>query len=83
MCNDLRSLQSKYLMRVLVNSKFQLAAGSVTLKLISWLTVLSQNLKSLLSPPCIMCVQYIMGCSVHRRGVQYIGGYHEYIGGIS
>ena len=49
MCNDLRSLQSKYLMRVLVNSKFQLAAGSVTLKLISWLTVLNQNLKSLSS----------------------------------
>ena len=40
-------------------------------------------------PPCIMCVQYIGGCSVHRGmfstsgGVQYIGGiYHEYIGGI-
>ena len=39
--------------------------------------------------PCIMCVQYIGGCSVHR-GVfstlggyhEYIGGYHEYIGGI-
>ena len=38
--------------------------------------------------PCIMCVQYIGGCSVHR-GVfstsggyhEYIGGYHEYIGG--
>ena len=41
-------------------------------------------------PPCIMCVQYIGGCSVHQ-GVfstlggyhEYIGGYHEYIGGIS
>ena len=61
--------------------------------------------------PCIMCVQYIGGCSVHRGdtmstsrgyheyiggyheynggyheyigGVQYIGGYHEYIGGCS
>ena len=40
--------------------------------------------------PCIMCVQYIRGCSVHR-GVfstlegyhEYIGGYHEYIGGCS
>ena len=37
--------------------------------------------------PCIMCVQYIGGRSVHREtfstsgGVQYIGGYHEYIGG--
>ena len=44
--------------------------------------------------PCIMCAQYIGGCSVHQgdimsnRGmfstsgdVQYIGGYHEYIGG--
>ena len=38
--------------------------------------------------PCIMCVQYIGGCSVHRwdtmstlGGVQYIGGYHENIGG--
>ena len=27
-------------------------------------------------PPCIMCVQYIRGCSVHR-------GYHEDIGGCS
>ena len=47
--------------------------------------------------PCIMCVQYIGGCSVHRGDimsalgdVQYIGGYHdecggyhEYIGGCS
>ena len=36
--------------------------------------------------PC-MCVQYIGGCSVHR-GVfsasgSTLGGYHEYIGGIS
>ena len=46
---------------------------------------------------CIMCVQYIGGCSVHR-GVfstsgdtmstsggyhEYIRGYHEYIGGCS
>ena len=39
--------------------------------------------------PCIMCVQYIGGCSVHW-GVfstsggyhEYIGGYHEYIGGV-
>ena len=35
---------------------------------------------STLYPPCIMCVQYIGGCSVHRGvfstsgGVQYIGG---------
>ena len=35
-----------------------------------------------------MCVQYIGGCSVHRRVFgtsggyhEYIGGYHEYIGG--
>ena len=36
-------------------------------------------------------VQYIGGCSVHRRDTmstsggyhEYIGGYHEYIGGIS
>ena len=34
--------------------------------------------------------EYIGGCSVHRRDVQYIGGmfstsegYYEYIGGIS
>ena len=39
--------------------------------------------------PCIMCVQYIGGCSVHRGDTmstsggyhEYIGGYHEYIGG--
>ena len=33
-----------------------------------------------------MCVQYVVGCSVHRGeggGVHCIGGYHEYIGGIS
>ena len=40
-------------------------------------------------PFCIMCVQYIGGCSVHwgmfstSGGVQYIGGYHEHIGGCS
>ena len=40
--------------------------------------------------PCIMCVQYIGGCSVHRgcsvhQGdtMSTSGGYHEYIGGIS
>ena len=40
--------------------------------------------------PCIMCVQYIGGCSVHRGDivstsgdVQYIRGYHEYMGGCS
>ena len=38
--------------------------------------------------PCIMCVQYIGGCSVHRGvfstsgDVSTSGGYHEYIGGI-
>ena len=34
-------------------------------------------------PPCIMCVQYIGGCSVHRGVFSTSGGYHEYIGGIS
>ena len=48
-------------------------------------------------PPCIMCVQYIggcsvhWGCSVHRRDTisksggyhDECGGYHEYIGGCS
>ena len=39
---------------------------------------------------CIMCVQYIGGCSVHRGvfstsgdTMSTSGGYHEYIGGIS
>ena len=31
--------------------------------------------------PCIMCVQYIGGCSVHRGVFSTSGGYHEYIGG--
>ena len=37
-------------------------------------------------PPCIMCVQYIGGCSVHRGMLSTSGGimstsegYHEYI----
>ena len=40
--------------------------------------------------PCIMCVQYIGGCSVHQGGpvhrgdsMSTLGGYHEYIGGCS
>ena len=40
--------------------------------------------------PCIMCVQYIGGCSVHQqcsvhRGdiMSTLGGYHEYIGRCS
>ena len=37
--------------------------------------------------PCIMYVQYIGGCSVHRGDtmstMSTLGGYHEYIGGIS
>ena len=34
--------------------------------------------------PCIMRVQYIGGCSVHRGDTMSTsGGYHEYIGGIS
>ena len=50
-----------------------------------------------MSLPCIMCVQYIGGCSVHRGDtMSTLGdimstsgdfstseGYHEYIGGIS
>ena len=35
-----------------------------------------------ITSPCIMCVQYIGGCSVHRGVVSTSGGYHEYIGGI-
>ena len=35
------------------------------------------------STTCIMCVQYIGGCSVHRGVFSTSGGYHEYIGGIS
>ena len=36
------------------------------------------------STPCIMCVQYIRGCSVHRGDIMSTsGGYHEYIGGCS
>ena len=33
--------------------------------------------------PCIMCVQYIRECSVHRGVFSTSGGYHEYIGGCS
>ena len=33
--------------------------------------------------PCIMCVQYIGRCSVHRGVFSTSGGYHEYIGGCS
>ena len=34
--------------------------------------------------PCIMCVQYIGGCSVHRGLFNTSGGYrHEYIGGFN
>ena len=33
--------------------------------------------------PCIMCVQYIWGCSVHWGVFSTSWGYHEYIGGIS
>ena len=32
-------------------------------------------------PPCIMCVQYIGGCSVLQGVFSTLGGYHEYIGG--
>ena len=40
--------------------------------------------QNLVSPesPCIMCVQYIGGFSVHRGVFSTSGGYHEYIGGI-
>ena len=32
--------------------------------------------------PCIMCVQYIGGCSVHQRDIMiHMGGYREYTGG--
>ena len=31
--------------------------------------------------PCIMCVQYIGGCSVHRGEFSTLGRYHEYIRG--
>ena len=34
--------------------------------------------------PCIMCVEYIGGCSLHRGDTMSTsGGYHEYIGGCS
>ena len=34
-------------------------------------------------PPCIMCIQYIEGCSVHRGVFSTSGGYLEYIGRCS
>ena len=41
-------------------------------------------LESILNSPCIMYVQYIGGCSVHRGYIMSTsGGYREYIGGIS
>ena len=35
------------------------------------------------SPPCIMCVQYIGGCSVHRGDTMSTSGDVQYIGGCS
>ena len=58
------------------------------LRVYQWIGIPDEVIK--LISPCIMCVQYIGGCSVHW-GVfstsggyhEYIGGYHEYIGGCS
>ena len=50
------------------------------------MTLIAINLSSLansgriLLSPCIMCVQYIGGCSGMYNT---LGGYHEYIVGIS
>ena len=41
-----------------------------------------EQISSLTWPPCIMCVQYIRGCSVHRGVFSTSEGYHEYIGGV-
>ena len=59
---------------------------------VSLLTRLQKSASSFSSQapaPCIMCVQYIGGCSVHRECLvhggshEYIGGYHEYFRGYS
>ena len=36
-----------------------------------------------LSSPCIMCVQYIAGCSVHREMFSTSEGHHNACGGTS
>ena len=41
-----------------------------------------EAIKVQLESPCIMCVQYIGGCSVHRGMFSRLGEYHEYIGDI-
>ena len=52
---------------------------------INFLEIASGDISKLLPnwSPCIMCVQYIGGCSVHRGVLSTSGEYHEYIGGIS
>ena len=42
-----------------------------------------QQLEGQQVSPCIMCVQYIGGCSVHWGDIMSTSrGYHEYIGDI-
>ena len=52
--------------------------------LIRYTGALRRYLKLTCESPCIMCVQYIGGCSVHRRDIMStLGGYREYIRGCS
>ena len=51
-----------------------------------WNKQLVNNSFTVQPPPCIMCVQYIGGCSVHQGDTMSTSGeYHEYryIGGCS
>ena len=70
--------------------------GMVTGQIDTCITDVTVVTSAVLFPPCIMYVQYIGGCLVHRgcsvhwgdtmstSGVfSTLGGYHEYIGGCS
>ena len=61
-------------LKIIINSPFHLGLEKCT----SDFVFLSMK------PPCIMCVQYIGGYSVHRGDtMSTLGGYYEYIGEVS
>ena len=63
-------------------SKFVCVTSQTISSLNSWVYGVGYSQLDLLLSPCIMCVQYIGRCSVHRGVFSTSEGYHEYIGGV-
>ena len=75
-CNDVNTLLNRY--ESILSTQMTKSLGKSIINLYSNLACNVLGVGNQQEPPCIMCVQYIGGCSVHRKVFSTSGGYHEY-----